>query len=176
MAEPNHVDDELPWFIYRYIIPATYALLPGKMTSVEATAMLLAIGLQESGFIARQQGGTWNHPGDGPAMSWWQFELNGGVKELLTNPTTKPILNPILALLGYPDHTPVAIHEAMEHNDVLACVMARLLLWIDSAPMPPRTNARAGWTIYLRNWRPGKPHPDEWPDNFDHAWRIITGA
>jgi hypothetical protein len=42
-----------------------------------------------------------------------------------------------------------------------------LLLWTDPQPMP--TSQDAGWQCYLRNWRPGKPHPDQWPRNWASA-------
>jgi len=95
--------------------------------------MLLAIGLQESEFIARQQGGTSKKAGTGPAKSWWQFEKSGGVKELLENQTTRPILLPVCTLLGYPEWTADALHEAMEHNDVLEEFHIRLVIDQDIA-------------------------------------------
>jgi len=41
--------------------------------------------------------------------------------------------------------------------------------------LPGEKEARKGWEQYLRNWRPGKPHPDTWPVFFREAWRIVNG-
>jgi hypothetical protein len=170
MTEKN---DEFIWHLCTHTIPATMDLLPGRMDSPQARAMLLAIGLQESGFVARQQGGTKKTPGEGPAKSWWQFERRGGVQELLDAVDTAPVLTPICSLLGYPEWTANALHEAMEHNDTLACVMARLLLWRDPSLMPESNQADLGWTIYLRRWRPGRPHPRTWSAHFARAWTFV---
>lgn len=167
------MNEELLWHIYTYVFPAAFALLPGRMDTPQARAQLIAIGLQESGFIARQQGGTRKKPGQGKAKSFWQFEKNGGAKEVLVDITTRPILTPICDALGYPSWTARELHEAMEHNDTLATVMARLLLWKDPRSMPESTQAEKGWSIYLDRWRPGQPHHDHWHANFTYAWELI---
>ena len=164
---------ELAWHVRTWTIPEALSLLPGKMDSPAARAQMLAIGFQESGFIARQQGGTKRTPGDGPAKSFWQFERNGGVAELLDTPSTSMVLKPICALLGYPRVSRADLHEAMEHNDVLAAVMARLLLWKDPRVMPEQSEAAKGWAIYLARWRPGEPHPSHWSANFNAAWGMV---
>lgn len=161
------IDDRL-WFLHTRVIPDALALLPGQMTSPEARAMLLAIGLQESHFDARRQ------HGNGPARGWWQFERAGGVAEILEHPATGPIITPICDLLLYPA-TAAACHAALEHNDILAACFARLLLWVDPRPMPGSTQAPKGWAIYLNNWRPGAPHPQTWPANFAKAWAVVEG-
>lgn len=166
-------NDELIWHIYKYTIPAAMSLLPGRMDSSPSKAMLLTIGIQESGFTARQQGGTSKKSGEGPAKSWWQFEKSGGVQELLETPSTRAILTPICDTLGYPEWTAAALHEAMEHNDVLACVMARLLLYKDPLAMPESSESAKGWLIYTRQWRPGDAHPKTWLPNFQRAWSYI---
>jgi hypothetical protein len=51
---------------------------------------------------------------------------------------------------------------ALETDDILAARLARLLLWTDPRPLPVRGDAAAGWNYYIRNWRPGKPHPQTW--------------
>lgn len=167
------MNEALLWHVYRFAFPAAFALLPGQMDSPQARAQLLAIGLQESEFTARQQGGTRKKEGQGPAKSFWQFEKNGGVAELLDNASTRPYLVSVCHTLGYLTLTPSSLHESMEHNDTLACCMARLLLWIDPRLMPDSTQAAKGWQIYLDRWRPGKPHPEKWPANFERAWAMI---
>lgn len=157
---------ELVSYVRSRMIPAALDLLPAKMTSPEAVAMLLAVGLQESEFRARRQGGG------GPARGFWQFEKMGGVKEILTHAVTGPIVQPIATMCLYAP-TPDACHAAIEHHDVLAICFARLLLWVDPRALPTAADPSTGWRIYLANWRPGRPHPDRWADNFETAWAFV---
>jgi hypothetical protein len=161
------MSDNLIWHIHERTIPAALELLPGRMTSPEATAMLLSIGLQESKFQHRRQVG-------GPAHGFWQFERMGGVAGVLEHPTTQPIITPICDMLLYPA-TSLACYTALEHHDVLATCFARLLLWTDARTLPAPHEAAKGWAIYLAQWRPGKPHRDTWNANFDQAWQIVQG-
>lgn len=158
---------ELAWHIHEHTIPSALSLLPGKMDSLAARAMLLAIGLQESRFVHRIQ------VPNGPAHGFWQFERGGGVAGVLTHPATQPIIHPILDLLCYPA-TAADCYAAIVHNDVLACVFARLLLWTDPRVLPPASASEKGLAIYLATWRPGKPHPQTWPQNFAEGWRIVS--
>lgn len=164
--------NDLLWHVYRQVLPAAFSLLPGQMHSREAVAMMLAIGLQESAFNARRQGGHGTTPGLGPARGYWQFEKNGGVAEILTSPDTKPIITPICELLLY-EPVSLVCHEALQHNDTLAACFARLLLWRDPRAMPSPIESVKGWQIYLRNWRPGKPHQATWREHFDAAWAVV---
>lgn len=159
---------ELVWFMRGGIFPAAFALLPGRMDSLEARAMLLAIGLQESGFEHRRQVG-------GPARGFWQFEKGGGVAGVITNSTTGPLISIVCHTLGYVARLDPC-YTAIEHNDVLAACFARLLLYTDPAAMPQKTDPDLGWRIYLRTWRPGKPRLESWHEHFDHAWRITEGV
>jgi hypothetical protein len=165
---------ELIWHLYERVLPDAFSLLPGQMDSREARAMLIAIGLQESDFNARRQGGRGTAPGFGPARGFWQFEKMGGVAEILHNTTTGPIIKPICEMLLY-DPTPATCHAAIEHNDVLATCFARLLLWVDPRALPSPIEVNKGWRIYNANWRPGKPHPEKWPECFAEGWRIVQG-
>ena len=153
---------------YAYTIPAAYSLLPDRMQSPEATAMLLAIGLQESQFAARRQ------LPKGPARGAWQFERAGGVVGVLNHRSTKTYIQRALVSLCYPSSLDdYGCHTAIEHNDVLACCFARLLLWTLPEPLPSLLNVEVGWAQYLSAWRPGKPHPETWPDNFHLAWSLV---
>jgi len=69
-----------------YIEPGL-KLLPQKMDTPDARAMLVAIGLQESGFAYRKQVG-------GPARSFWQFEM-GGVTGVLTHDKTSAYISEV---------------------------------------------------------------------------------
>ncbi len=147
----------------RYTIPAAYALLPPKMNSFGATAMILAIGLQESRFKHRVQI-------NGPAKGFLQFE-RAGLKGVLTHAVTKPILLPVLDALCYAPTLQVC-YAAVEHNDTLACVFARLLLWTVPGRLARHDEPDKGWDDYLRGWRPGRPHRGSWDECFAEGWRL----
>ncbi|AWM87363.1 hypothetical protein [Microvirga sp. 17 mud 1-3] len=147
--------------ILKNTIAPALDLLPEKMTSGKSMVMLLAIGLQESRFEHTHQIG-------GPAHSWWQFERAGGVRGVIKSKATKE------HALGLCYQRGIALNEssvfgAMEHDQVLAAGMARLLLWTDPRPLPKIGDAQSAWDCYLRNWRPGKPHPQTWGKLYDTA-------
>lgn len=147
------------------ITPAL-ALLPGRMDTPGACVMLLAIGLQESRFVHRHQVG-------GPARGFWQFEKGtrasrGGVWGVFLHAASGDHLATLCkarSVAGDPD----AIYAALEYDDVLAAGVARLLLWTDPKPLPAVGDADAGWALYLRTWRPGRPHPQTWPGLYRRA-------
>jgi hypothetical protein len=151
-------------YIHRIVIPAAFKLLPLKMGAREAHAELLAIGLQESRFKHRVQV-------MGPARGFWQFESGGGVRGVLEHKATRDIAHGIAHRLGY-ESTPADCFAAIQHNDILAAVFARLLLWSSPMPMPGAGNALAGWRLYLSTWRPGRPHPETWDEYFGRAWQL----
>lgn len=148
------------------INPVLEHLLPPSMNSVEARAMLIAIALQESRLDYRRQRPVAH------ARGYWQFERGGGVAGVLTHPLTKLHAREICARLDY-DPSPAVIWEAIEDNDILAASFARLLLWTDYARLPAKHESSLGWAIYLRTWRPGKPHPQTWNAFFTEAWTAI---
>lgn len=150
-------------YIRRFVVPVAYALLPESMRSPQATALLMAIGYQESRFTHRRQI-------QGPARGFWQFEV-GGVSGVLRHRATRPFAEIVCRTLGY-EPVPMVVHEAVEHHDVLAACFARLLLYADPRPIP--TEADAAWDTYLFGWRPGKPHRATWDGFFAQAWE--TGA
>lgn len=156
-------------FVHERVIPAAFALLPGRMNSPQARAMLLAIGLQESEFGARVQGGN------GPAHGFWQFERGGGTKGVIAHPLTKSLAAHACEILVYVP-TVDACYQALSHNDVLACVFARLFLWTAPGALPQPHEVDKGWQQYLETWRPGRPGPARWPANFAEAWRVVSGA
>ena len=142
------------------------ALLPARMDTPEARVMLLAIGLQESRFVHRRQIG-------GPARGFWQFEKGtrasrGGVWGVYLHQASKDRLAALCKARSV-SCDPDAIYAALEYDDVLAAGVARLLLWTDPKALPPVGDADAAWALYLRTWRPGKPHPQTWPDLYRQA-------
>lgn len=154
-------------YLRQLAIPATYDLLPPQMASDAATAMLIAIALQESDKLrARTQ-----YQG-GPARGFWQFEKGGGVVGVLSHPATKTHIERVIETLSY---QPIAnqCHVAIEHNDILACSFARLLLWTLPAGLPGKDEAQLAYGQYLAAWRPGKPHPSTWAEHFDQGWRCV---
>ena len=126
-------------------------LLPAKMTSPQAELMLLAIGLQESELKHRRQ------HANGPARSLWQGEQGGGMVAGLLgfhNQDVQDLARGLCAVRGVPAQ-PRAVWEAIEHDDVLAAGLARLLLYTDPARLPGLGDEEGAWQLYLRTWRPG---------------------
>lgn len=157
-------------YVNAHVFPAVFALLPPRMDTRQARAMLLAIGLQESLFKYRLQI-------RGPARGFWQFEQRGGVRGVLEHSSTKDVIRPVLETMSYDsrkDYAPSECYEAIAHNDVLATMFARLLLWSSPLPLPKEGDAHGGWQLYLSTWRPGKPKPGPWDANFERAWGIVT--
>jgi hypothetical protein len=155
--------------VHAHILPAALGLLPAEMDTPPARAMLLAIGLQESKFLNRRQVG-------GPARGFWQFERGGGVTGVLNHAATRDAADAALRALRYApsDRLTEVVYEAIEHNDVLACVCARLLLWTVPARLSRRDESAMGWTAYLAGWRPGRPNPQTWAAHYTTAWEMVA--
>ena len=141
--------------VRRTAIEPALLLLPARMESPQAVVMMLAIGLQESRFTHRRQIG-------GPARGFWQFEQGGGVRGVLRHPATRDHAVKVCDARGV---QPVdeKVYAALEHDDVLAAAFARLLLFSDPAKLPTIGDESGARSLYLRTWRPGKPHPGTWP-------------
>lgn len=159
-------------YVRDLVIPAAFSMLPTKMDSKGARAMVLATGLQESEFKKRRQ------MGGGPARGFHQFEqgtpeTRGGCAGVLLHPASKPYIDAILRTMGY-DLSPRTSHAAIEHNDILDCAYARLLLWTSPLPLPKRGDAHGGWLYYINGWRPGKPHPGTWDAYYAQAWELVA--
>lgn len=151
------------------ILPAL-ALLPAKMDTPQARVMLLAIGLQESRFTAREQ------MGGGPARGFWQFEKGGGVKGVLTHKASRDYAAAICEMRGVNPDDRYAVWAALAKDDVLAAVFARLLLWTDALPLPGRDEPNAAWGLYAdpaRTWSPGKPHRQTWDAFYREAVNFV---
>jgi hypothetical protein len=150
--------------ILRRAINPALRLLPHEMTSDEARQLLIAIGLQESGFETREQ------YGGGPARGYWQFEQgteasHGGVWGVYLHPASGPSLEYVCARRSVA-FDPVEIYETLALDDVLAAAVARLLMFTDPYALP--VDVEPAWHMYAdRTWRPGKPRPDDWPGNYD---------
>lgn len=131
----------------KYLPPSMSNNLPQVLVA------MLAIGLQESRFTHRYQ--VLNTPGvKGPARGFWQFESGGGVKGVMTHSASRSHLEKACKELGVPFERQ-AIWLALEDNDDLAVVCARLLLYTDAKALPMVQDIDGMWEYYLRNWRPG---------------------
>jgi hypothetical protein len=143
-----------------HVIPAAMSLLPERMDTPPARVMLLAIGLQESGFAHRKQV-------RGPARGFWQFEM-GGVNGVARHHASRDRLRAVCDALRYDVGE---VYGSIADNDTLACAVARLLLWTHAKPLP--TNAPNAWDYYIDLWRPGKPHRETWDAFYAEASRNI---
>jgi hypothetical protein len=138
----------------------------GPSVSDDARRLMLCIALQESGasLEARYQNSPSTSPG--PARGWWQFEQGGGVAGVLQHNASKTLAAEACKRVTVVPQA-AAVWRAIEGNDTLSCVFARLLLWTDPRALP--TTQADAWDYYIRNWRPGKPHPETWPPNWKTA-------
>lgn len=80
----------------------------------------------------------------------------------MTHPATMPHARALCAARGV-EWAATRIWDALQHDDVLAAGLARLLLYSDPGPLPRVSDEAGAWALYLRTWRPGKPHPQTWP-------------
>lgn len=145
-----------------------------------AALMVLAIGGQESKFLARRQIISVTNPDTGkkelrplgPAVSFWQFERGGGVVGVLTHKSSAALAAKLCKARGV-SATPAAVWEAMQTDDVLGAGMARLLLLTDPFRLPEIGKVDEAWKLYTRVWRPGKPHPATWVAAYDAARKVL---
>lgn len=149
------------------------AMLPAHMDTAQARIMLLAIGLQESRFEQRRQlVGSPPKP-IGPAKSFWQGEKGGGlVRGVRYHEHSRNLAKLLYQARGI-EPNDQAIWDAIEHDDVLAAGLARLLLWTDPKPLPKLGDAEGAWQLYRRTWRPGKPHRASWDALYAKALEAV---
>ena len=156
----------------RGYVTAGLRLLPKSMDSLKARILMTAIGLQESRFEHSDQlerGGT--NTVLGPALGFYQFEKGGGVKGVMQHASSKSYARDVATQLGVAwDRN--AVWTALKFSPALASVFARLLLYTDPRPLPEIGDEAGAWDYYLRNWRPGKPHPQTWGAFYERAQRI----
>ncbi|MCP8465944.1 hypothetical protein NK553_18490 [Pseudomonas sp. ZM23] len=137
--------------VRRSIIEPALLLLPAKMDSPQAIVMLLAITRQEDPEQRRRQWPT------GPARSLWQAEQGGGMITGLLRYRVDSIRDWATGLCVVRGIAPAApeVWKAIEHDDILAAGLARLLLYTDPARLPELGDEVGAWDLYLRTWRPG---------------------
>lgn len=143
-----------PSNLLNLVIRPSLRLMGPRFQSREAEVMLVAIALQESRIQHRVQVG-------GPAHGFWQFESGGGVKGVLTHPSSAQTARAMCSELNF-NADQATVYAKIVDNDMLACVIARLLLFTDPKPLPAVSDMNGSWAYYKRNWRPGRPHPETW--------------
>lgn len=167
--------------ITRTAIDPALALLPKAMDCLRSRVLLLAIGLQESRFMHRFQKVAGQPYAKGPARGFWQFELGsqskgGGVWGVYLHQTSRFWLSQLCAARRVP-FRPGDIWQAIEHDDVLAAGLARLLLFTDPKVLPSVDDADGAWGLYAyRTWRPGRPHRETWDAFHKSARGQVVGV
>jgi len=157
------------------MIDAALALLPAQMDSAEARVMLHAIGWQESRFTHRFQVVDGAPGAKGPARGFWQFERGGGCAGVLKHQASRYWMHHLCKLRNC-EPTPDALWRQIETDDVLAAGAARLLLFTDPKRLPELGDEAGAWYLYVRVWRPGKPHMETWAQAYRSALESIALA
>jgi hypothetical protein len=153
--------------IYQDAILPAFEILPKQMRSPEATVMMIAIGLQESRLEYRRQIG-------GPARGLWQFERGGGVKGVCTHGASRYWVSELCKARGVAFDV-ATIYNTLEKDDILAAGCARLLLFTDPKKLPNVEDNVGAWQLYIRVWRPGKPHRHTWDAFHAQALKFVKG-
>lgn len=160
-----------------FVIDPALELLPKHLTSDKARCALLAISLQESDLAHRWQ--VLNGGGKGPARGLWEFEMGskaarGGVWGVYLHHASHELLRQLCRDVDC-NFEPHAIWSHLEHSDILAAGVARLLMWTDRFSLPEVADEAGCWEMYAeRLWRPGRPHPLAWPANHRAAREALA--
>lgn len=158
-------------YVQGSVLPAALRLLPPHLSGDEATAMLLAVGLQEScGLTCR---GLVNG-GPGERVSFWRLDVDA-VQRTLEHRATQMPLAAALATLRYDwNAPPEKLLGVLAHNDVAAACVARCLLFTSPVPLAGPNVAGAGWDAYRAAWRPERPRRSTWNNFFQLAWQRVS--
>ena len=135
----------------------------------------MAICLQESALKSRWQ--ILNDGGKGPARGLAQFERGskasrGGVWGVYLHSASTEMLRQLCRDRDV-NFEPFAIWAQLEHDDVLAVGVARLMLWTVAGALPEVDDVDGAWMYYLNSWRPGKPHLHTWAENHRKAREAV---
>lgn len=131
-----------------------------------ARRFLLAIALQESALRHRRQV-TASGDENGPATSYWQGELTGGMCLTLKHRATASMIRQACDDFGI-EPTSKGLWTAMQYHDIIAATAARLLVYTLPDKLPE--TAAEGWEQYKSAWRPGKAKPATWAGH----WKTAT--
>jgi len=152
-------------FLWRVVLPGL-DLLPPAMDTPSSRCQLMATAGVESHWRFRQQIG-------GPARGYYQCELRGGVADVLGAASTSMRFASVCRALDIEPNAP-EVYEAIAWCDPLATVLARLILWLDPAPLPAIGDADGAWACYDRCWRPGRPAPERWSACYAAALEAVA--
>lgn len=156
-------------FFYDHAVKPALSLLPDRMDSAQARAMILAICLQESDLRHRAQIG-------GPARGYPMFEQHSGaLVDVLTKPSTRQAARDLCAALDIAP-TVAGLYAAIEYHDILASGVTRLFLWQSPRPLQGPDDPDEAYRTYLAIWRPGRLSPDRWPERYKQAWHTVGGS
>jgi len=139
--------------------------------SKAADILVMTIAGQESRWEHRRQIGIGQYyPQSVGARGYWQFESTWGGPVALNDVIQKAPaqLAVVCKMLEIPTDE-LALYEACAWNDMLACALARLNLWIHPAPLPAVGAKEAAWQYYIAQWKPGAPHRHTWDGYYDQA-------
>jgi hypothetical protein len=159
-----------PRLLLMLTVQPALAWLGPRYASREAEALLLAIAHQESRCAARRQKPA------GPARSWWQIESQTAHAVISKWSDGRSRLKDLGALtsVGLPGGQ-YDLSTWVECSELAACIIARGLLWLEPSPLPALGDQQGAWKYYAeRTWRPGKPHPETWPDAYEQAMDAVA--
>lgn len=153
--------------ICRSVIAPALALLPPGLGGVRAEVMLLAIGQQESGFQKRR-------PDLGPERGYWRScPDDDQVGAVLRHPATAALA---VAACDTRQVPPIEerVFTALEHDDLLSAVFARLRLHIEGERLPPLGEVGDAWSLYCSAWRPAEPDRPRWDQSYARAMDALN--
>lgn len=156
-------------YFMRYVVDPAASFMASitgwkPVMSRESCVLLVTCAGQETSWSQRRQV-------DGTARGYWQFEKDGAVAELFQK--TPDDLRVVCVGLDIP-YDPATVYDALAWNDILACSMARLLLWQDPAPLPALGDEAGAWNYYQRNWKPGTPRRESWAARYAQAQVMVA--
>lgn len=164
-------------FADHVVRPALLGFAPVRYATPEATCLLTAIALQETGLIHRRQMEHVDEASGRYGLGRYQNERP--TVALILGHAALDFVRQAVREMDYP-LDPVEVHRATADNDLLATVLARGLLVPDPGRVPAAVHddaARdAGWAIYKRVWRPGRERPETWDRNWHLAVEATTGV
>ncbi|MFZ6045996.1 hypothetical protein ACFW0H_07720 [Pseudomonas sp. CR3202] len=153
--------------IRRTILEPALAMLPPGLGGARAEVMLLAIGLQESGFKHRR-------PAIGPERGYWRFDPDDdNVGAVLRHPATAALA---VAVCDEQQVPPIEerVFTALEHDDLLSAVFVRLRLHIEGERLPPVGDVGDAWSLYCRAWRPAELIRRKWDRSYARAMDALS--
>lgn len=66
------------------------------------------------------------------------------------------------------------VYVALEHDNVLAAILARLYLHIEGERLPLVGEVTDAWVLYCQTWRPVETRRQEWDGSYARAMDAIS--